>query len=105
MGGAVSPLPQYAFMAWCSGGAQGQLYLYFYSSRTSKFGGRGLVYRFSNGIAVLTVDTNLQSLHQNTCELHIFSEFDLQCIFQVSVSPHQRDVYVVFVIELSICLC
>jgi hypothetical protein len=28
MSGAVSPLPQYAFMAWCSGGAQGQLYLY-----------------------------------------------------------------------------
>jgi hypothetical protein len=27
MGGAVPPLPQYAFMAWCSGGAQGQLYL------------------------------------------------------------------------------
>jgi hypothetical protein len=22
MGGAVPPLPQYAFMAWCSGGAQ-----------------------------------------------------------------------------------
>jgi hypothetical protein len=23
MGGAVPPLPQYAFMAWCSGGAEG----------------------------------------------------------------------------------
>jgi len=23
MGGAVPPLPQYAFMAWCLGGAQG----------------------------------------------------------------------------------
>jgi len=27
MGGALPPLPQYAFMAWYSGGAQGQLYL------------------------------------------------------------------------------
>jgi len=27
MGGAVPPLPQYAFMAWFSEGAQGQLYL------------------------------------------------------------------------------
>jgi hypothetical protein len=26
----VSPLPQYAFMAWCSVKAQGQLYLYLY---------------------------------------------------------------------------
>jgi hypothetical protein len=24
MGGAVPPIPQYALMAWCSGGAQGQ---------------------------------------------------------------------------------
>jgi len=31
MGGAVPPLPQYAFMAWCSvKKAQGQLYLYLY---------------------------------------------------------------------------
>jgi hypothetical protein len=29
MGGAVPPLPQYAFMAWCSvRGVQGQLYFY-----------------------------------------------------------------------------
>jgi hypothetical protein len=27
MSGAVPPLPQYAFMAWCSVKAQGQLYL------------------------------------------------------------------------------
>jgi hypothetical protein len=27
MCGAVSPLPQYAFMAWCSVKAQGQVYL------------------------------------------------------------------------------
>jgi hypothetical protein len=26
--GAIPPLPQYAFMAWCSAKAQGQLYLY-----------------------------------------------------------------------------
>jgi hypothetical protein len=31
MSGAISPLPQYAFMAWCSVKAQGQLYLYHYS--------------------------------------------------------------------------
>jgi len=30
MSGAVGPLPQYAFMAWCSVKAQGQLYLYVY---------------------------------------------------------------------------
>jgi hypothetical protein len=28
MSGAISPLPQYAFMAWCSVKAQRQLYLY-----------------------------------------------------------------------------
>jgi hypothetical protein len=28
MSGAVPPLPQYAFMAWCSVKAQGQLYIY-----------------------------------------------------------------------------
>jgi len=28
MSGAVPPLPQYAFMTWCSVKAQGQLYLY-----------------------------------------------------------------------------
>jgi hypothetical protein len=26
----IPPLPQYAFMAWCSVKAQGQLYLYLY---------------------------------------------------------------------------
>jgi hypothetical protein len=30
MSGAIPPLPQYAFMAWCSVEAQGQLYLYLY---------------------------------------------------------------------------
>jgi hypothetical protein len=29
MGGAIRPLPQDAFMTWCSVKAQGQLYLYF----------------------------------------------------------------------------
>jgi hypothetical protein len=28
--GAIPPFPQYAFMAWCSVKAQGQLYLYLY---------------------------------------------------------------------------
>jgi hypothetical protein len=28
MGGAIPPLTQYAFMAWCLVKAQGQLYLY-----------------------------------------------------------------------------
>jgi hypothetical protein len=28
MKGAMPPIPQYAFMAWCSVKAQGQLYLY-----------------------------------------------------------------------------
>jgi len=30
MSGGVTPLLQYAFMAWCSVKAQGQLYLYLY---------------------------------------------------------------------------
>jgi hypothetical protein len=30
MSGAIPPLPQYAFMAWCSVKEQGQLYLYIY---------------------------------------------------------------------------
>jgi hypothetical protein len=34
MSGAIHPLPQYAFMAWCLAKAQGQLYLStFYTSR------------------------------------------------------------------------
>jgi hypothetical protein len=32
MSGAIPPLPQYAFMAWRSLKAQGQLYLYIFSS-------------------------------------------------------------------------
>jgi hypothetical protein len=28
MSGAITPFPQYAFMAWCPVKAQGQLYLY-----------------------------------------------------------------------------
>jgi hypothetical protein len=32
MRGAILPLPQYAFMAWCSVEAQGQLYFYLYLS-------------------------------------------------------------------------
>jgi hypothetical protein len=31
MSGAIHPLPQYAFMAWCSVKTQGQLYLYLTS--------------------------------------------------------------------------
>jgi hypothetical protein len=30
MSGAIHPLPQYAFMAWCLVKAQGQLYLFIY---------------------------------------------------------------------------
>jgi hypothetical protein len=30
MSGAIHPLPQYAFMAWCLVKTQGQLYLYIY---------------------------------------------------------------------------
>jgi hypothetical protein len=32
MSGAITPLPQYAFMAWCSVKTQRQLYLYLYNS-------------------------------------------------------------------------
>jgi hypothetical protein len=31
MHGAITPLPQYAFMLWCSVKAQGHLYLYLFS--------------------------------------------------------------------------
>jgi hypothetical protein len=31
MCGAIPPLPQYAFMAWCSVKAQGQFYLLIFS--------------------------------------------------------------------------
>jgi hypothetical protein len=33
MSGTIPPLPQYAFMAWCSVKAQGQIYLYLSSLR------------------------------------------------------------------------
>jgi hypothetical protein len=34
MSGAIPPLPHYAFMAWCSVKAQGQLYLLSYLTTT-----------------------------------------------------------------------
>jgi hypothetical protein len=34
MRGAISPLPQYTFMAWCSVKAQGQFYLYLIREQT-----------------------------------------------------------------------
>jgi hypothetical protein len=34
MNGAIPPLPQYVFMAWCSVEAQGQLYLYLYQCQS-----------------------------------------------------------------------
>jgi hypothetical protein len=37
MSGAITPPLQYAFMAWCSVKAQGQLYLYLLTVLTSKF--------------------------------------------------------------------
>jgi hypothetical protein len=37
MSGAILPLPQYAFMAWCSVKAQGQLYLYIFDGSTVGF--------------------------------------------------------------------
>jgi hypothetical protein len=36
MSGAIPPLPQYAFMAWCSVEAQGQLYLLLYCPQVFK---------------------------------------------------------------------
>jgi hypothetical protein len=34
MSGAIHPLPQYAFMEWCSVKAQGQLHLHLYKKNT-----------------------------------------------------------------------
>jgi hypothetical protein len=36
MSGATPPLPQYAYMAWCSAKAQGQLYLYHHVDGDSR---------------------------------------------------------------------
>jgi hypothetical protein len=33
MRGAIPPLPQYAFMAWCSVKAQGKLHIFFFYKR------------------------------------------------------------------------
>jgi hypothetical protein len=57
-------------------------------------------YQFSCRITVLCVNPNLKIFRQNTCELDIVYKFELQCIFQVSASQHQRDVYVVLVTKL-----
>jgi hypothetical protein len=43
MSGAIPPLLQYVFMAWCSVKAQGQLYLYLYLSMTLSRGTSGSV--------------------------------------------------------------
>jgi len=56
MRGALPPLPQPAFMAWCSVKAQGQLYLFLYRTRSfcnTKVGsvsstGNSLLYHYSN---------------------------------------------------------
>jgi hypothetical protein len=37
MNGVIPPHPQYAFMAWCSVEAQGQLYLFTFYLQVSKF--------------------------------------------------------------------
>jgi hypothetical protein len=37
MSGAIPPLPQYAFMAWCSVKAQGQLYLLYIMKELTAF--------------------------------------------------------------------
>jgi hypothetical protein len=37
MSGAIPPLPQYAFMAWCLEKAQGQLYIYLVLSISKKY--------------------------------------------------------------------
>jgi hypothetical protein len=48
MCGAIPPLPQYAFMAWCSVKAQGQLHLYkFYIACTSVEMCTPVEYRYS----------------------------------------------------------
>jgi hypothetical protein len=44
MSGAVPPLPQYAFVAWCSVKAQGQLYLCLLPERKAGLVGPGHVW-------------------------------------------------------------
>jgi hypothetical protein len=54
--------------------------------------GRGeFAVKFWDIIAVLSVDTAVQSDCQNTCQLATVSKFGLWCIFQIIVSPHKRD--------------
>jgi len=68
MGGAVPPLPQYAFMAWCSGGAQGQLYLllllkYFHGPPQipSRNNGRGVKAKLFLCLSTIGVEIQLHA--------------------------------------------
>jgi hypothetical protein len=58
MSGAIPPLPQYAFMAWNSVKAQGQLYLYLTCETTELYrtGSRGHVFRMADSRSVETED-------------------------------------------------
>jgi hypothetical protein len=76
----------------------------YYPVCNNQFEERKFAYEFSNIISVFSVDTNLQIFRHITCELRIVSKFELQCVLQVSVRPRQRDVYVVFITDLSTCL-
>jgi hypothetical protein len=53
MRGAIPPLPQNAFMVWCSVKAQGQLYFYF--TFTGVLGGdpKGKNFLYTNGNNVI----------------------------------------------------
>jgi len=42
MSGAIPPLTQYAFMAWCLAKAKGQLYLYLYHAMKAYWGSGGI---------------------------------------------------------------
>jgi hypothetical protein len=49
----------------------------------------------------LVLKPDFESFRYDTCELDIIQNWS--CNFLVSVTPHQQDVYVVFITELSAC--
>jgi hypothetical protein len=61
MSGAIPPLPQYAFMAWYSVKAQGQLYLYLTCETTELYrtGSRGHVFRMTDSHSAKKVKVKL----------------------------------------------